>query len=116
MSVIYYNQFIIPNLFHQIYYIIFIIRDVDDVHNLMDDVAEQQEIANEISEAISNPVGFGNDVDEVTYKFIIIKLYFLFYYKFMDYSQLSRVCFKDCYFNGLFIILLMQHLFPFSKG
>lgn len=39
--------------------------DVDDVHNLMDDVAEQQEIANEISEAISNPVGFGQDVDEV---------------------------------------------------
>ena len=31
----------------------------------MDDVAEQQEIANEIAEAISNPVGFGADVDEV---------------------------------------------------
>ncbi len=40
-------------------------RDVDDVHNLMDEVAEQQEIASEISDAISNPVGFGNDVDEV---------------------------------------------------
>ena len=40
-------------------------RDVDDVHDLMDDVAEQQEIANEISEAISSPVGFGQDVDEV---------------------------------------------------
>jgi charged multivesicular body protein 4 len=38
--------------------------NVDDVHNLMDDVAEQQEIANEISEAISNPVGFQQDVDE----------------------------------------------------
>lgn len=32
----------------------------------MDDVAEQQEIANEISEAISNPVGFGQDMDEVS--------------------------------------------------
>ena len=31
----------------------------------MDDIAEQQEIASEISEAISNPVGFGTDVDEV---------------------------------------------------
>ena len=40
-------------------------RDVDDVHDLMDEVAEQQEIANEISEAISSPVGFGQDVDEV---------------------------------------------------
>lgn len=31
----------------------------------MDDVAEQQEIANEISDAISNPVGFNTDLDEV---------------------------------------------------
>ena len=31
----------------------------------MDDVADQQDIANEISEAISNPVGFGQDVDDV---------------------------------------------------
>ena len=38
--------------------------DVDQVHNLMEDIAEQQDVANEIAEAISNPVGFGNDVDE----------------------------------------------------
>ncbi|GAB6020447.1 Charged multivesicular body protein 4C [Chamberlinius hualienensis] len=38
--------------------------DVDKVHDLMDEVAEQQEIAKEISEAISHPVGFGNEVDE----------------------------------------------------
>ncbi|XP_029824226.2 charged multivesicular body protein 4b [Ixodes scapularis] len=38
--------------------------DVDKVHDLMDEVQEQQEIANEISEAISNPVGFGTDVDD----------------------------------------------------
>lgn len=38
--------------------------DVDKVHDLMDEVQEQQEIANEISEAISNPVAFGTDVDE----------------------------------------------------
>ena len=44
---------------------IYLCRDVDDVHNLMDDIAEQQDVANEISEAISNPVGFGQDVDEV---------------------------------------------------
>ena len=31
----------------------------------MDDVQEQQEVAAEIGEAISNPVGFGHDVDEV---------------------------------------------------
>jgi len=38
--------------------------DVDQVHDLMDEVAEQQEVSNEISEAISNPVGFGQDVDD----------------------------------------------------
>lgn len=31
---------------------------------MMDDIAEQQDIANEISNAISNPVAFGQDVDE----------------------------------------------------
>ena len=39
---------------------------MDQVHDLMDDVAEQQEVANEISEAISNPVGFGQDIDDVS--------------------------------------------------
>lgn len=38
--------------------------NVDDVHDLMDDIAEQQELANEISTAISNPTGFGQDVDD----------------------------------------------------
>jgi len=40
-------------------------RDVDQVHDMMDDIAEQQEVAREISEAISNPVAFGQDIDEV---------------------------------------------------
>jgi len=38
--------------------------DVDQVHDLMDEVQEQQEIANEISDAISNPVGFDREFDE----------------------------------------------------
>lgn len=42
-------------------------RDVDQVHDMMDDIAEQQDVAKEISEAISNPVAFGNDIDEVSY-------------------------------------------------
>jgi len=37
--------------------------DVDQVHDLMDDIQDQQEVAKEISEAISNPIGY-NDVDE----------------------------------------------------
>ncbi|KAK2709018.1 charged multivesicular body protein 4b-like [Artemia franciscana] len=38
--------------------------DVDKVHDMMDEVAEQHEIAKEISDAISNPLAFGQDVDE----------------------------------------------------
>lgn len=37
--------------------------DVDQVHDLMDDIQDQQEVAKQISEAISNPIGF-QDVDE----------------------------------------------------
>ncbi|KAK0390306.1 hypothetical protein QR680_019292 [Steinernema hermaphroditum] len=38
--------------------------DIDEVHDLMEDIAEQQEISNEIAEAISNPAGFGSEFDE----------------------------------------------------
>merc|ERR1711973_533064 len=38
--------------------------DVDKVHDMMDDIAEQQDVAKEISEAISNPVAFGAEFDE----------------------------------------------------
>ena len=34
------------------------------VHDLMDDIREQQEMAKEISEAISKPAGLGTDVDD----------------------------------------------------
>ena len=37
--------------------------DVDNVHDMMDDIAEQQDVAKEISEAISNPVAFGQGKD-----------------------------------------------------
>lgn len=42
----------------------FYFRDVDQVHDMMDDIAEQQDVAREISDAISNPVAFGQDADE----------------------------------------------------
>jgi len=37
---------------------------VDKVHDMMDDIAEQQDVAREISDAISNPVAFGADLDD----------------------------------------------------
>ncbi|CAK1547614.1 unnamed protein product [Leptosia nina] len=38
--------------------------DVDKVHDIMDDIAEQHDISREITEAISQNVAFPNDVDE----------------------------------------------------
>lgn len=38
--------------------------NIDEVEDLMDEVKEQQQIADEISSAISNPVAFGQDLDE----------------------------------------------------
>ncbi|CAF0778409.1 unnamed protein product [Brachionus calyciflorus] len=38
--------------------------DVDKIHDLMDDIAEQREISQEITNVISNPVGFSDDIDE----------------------------------------------------
>lgn len=38
--------------------------DIDKVEDLMDDVREQQQLADEISQVISNPTMFGQDVDE----------------------------------------------------
>uniref|UniRef100_A0A183BWC8 Charged multivesicular body protein 4b n=1 Tax=Globodera pallida TaxID=36090 RepID=A0A183BWC8_GLOPA len=38
--------------------------DADKVHDLMEEIAEQQEVANEIATAISNPVGLQNDIDD----------------------------------------------------
>lgn len=41
--------------------------NVDKVDQTMDSIREQMDLTNEISDAISNPVGMGNQVDEVRY-------------------------------------------------
>ena len=41
-------------------------RDVDDVHDLMDDIQEQNEVATEISDALSQPIGFNQEIDDVS--------------------------------------------------
>lgn len=41
--------------------------NIDKVDATMDSIREQMDLTNEISEAISNPVGIGQDVDEVRY-------------------------------------------------
>jgi len=44
----------------------------------MDEIAESHDIANEIGEAISNPVGFQQDIDEVSVNFELCKLLFVY--------------------------------------
>ena len=38
---------------------------MDDVHDMMDDISEQNEIAQEIGDALSAPIGFNQELDEV---------------------------------------------------
>ncbi|OXB58930.1 hypothetical protein ASZ78_012194 [Callipepla squamata] len=51
--------------------------DIDKVDELMQDIAEQQELADEISTAISKPVGFGEEFDEVCFGFACLNEIFL---------------------------------------
>lgn len=37
---------------------------MDKVHEMMDDIGEQQALSDEIIDAISHPLGFGLDVDD----------------------------------------------------
>lgn len=52
---------ILSDKFHHLW---FNFRDVNQIHDIMDDIAEQQDVAREISDAISNPSTFGQDIDE----------------------------------------------------
>jgi charged multivesicular body protein 4 len=38
--------------------------NVDDVHDMMDDISEQNEIAEEIGNALSQPIGFNQELDD----------------------------------------------------
>lgn len=50
---------------HQNMYVHYLTRrDIDKVDNTMDSIREQMALSNEISEAISNPIGMGNELDE----------------------------------------------------
>lgn len=40
---------------------------MDDVHDLMDDIQEQNEVATEISDALSQPIGFNQEIDDVSH-------------------------------------------------
>jgi Snf7 len=48
----------------QVYKCLLYTKTLFQVHDMMDDIAEQQDLAREISEAISNPVAFGQEFDD----------------------------------------------------
>ena len=66
-----FNHFNFFNIFNHNHIDFHSNRDVDDVHDMMDDISEQTELANEISDAISTSVGFGQDYDEVSLNFFV---------------------------------------------
>ena len=49
-----------------VYFFCFVYRTADDVHDLMDDITDQQEVADEITTALSSGIGVGQEIDEVT--------------------------------------------------
>lgn len=40
-------------------------RSPDDIHEMMDDIAEENELAEEIGNIISQPIGFQTEFDDV---------------------------------------------------
>lgn len=51
--------------------------NIDKVDSTMDSIREQMDLTNEISDAISNPVGMGHDIDEVSnIPFSLVFFYF----------------------------------------
>ena len=57
-----------------------IIRTVDEVHDIMDDISEQTEVGDEIAEAISGQINL--DYDEV-----VFLQYFLRYNNFVNFTN-----------------------------
>ena len=55
--------------------------DVDKVHDMLDEIADQQEVANQIGDAISNPVAFGQEFDEDELEASDGSVYIIFYVK-----------------------------------
>ncbi len=65
----------------------------------MQDITEQQELAQEISDAISKPVGFGEEFDEVGGTFQIFHL-LLFFYMLGFFVVFSKCVILNCFKTG----------------
>lgn len=59
------NLYVVLMTFRNQLFICALFRDADKIHDIMDEVAAQQEISNEISEAISTSIGFGKYFDHI---------------------------------------------------
>ena len=67
--------FVIMREFSHLEFLSVSLRDLDNIDTLMADITEQQELAREISDAISQP--FGEEFDEVTSSWATAGLCFL---------------------------------------
>lgn len=47
-------------------FLCYLARDLNKIDDLMQEITEQQDVAQEISDAISNRAAFGDDFDEVS--------------------------------------------------
>ena len=84
--------------------VFFCYSDVDDVHEMMDDIQEQTELSDEISRAISEPAGFGMDYDEVSWIFMCLQS--LLYLQMAIYllSKLMECC-ANLLYSTLIIVI-----------
>lgn len=59
------------------FYFFYFYRDIDKVDATMDDIRDQMDVANEISEAISRPVNVGDELDEVNHYWLLFLEYYI---------------------------------------
>ncbi|XP_016395887.1 charged multivesicular body protein 4b-like [Sinocyclocheilus rhinocerous] len=77
--------------------------DIDKVDELMQDITEQQELAQEISDAISKPVGFGEEFDEVRLKQANSESTAMMNLHLLSFWEISMCFHKDAVYSLSFI-------------
>ena len=80
------------------------LSDVDDVHEMMDDIQEQTELSDEISRAISEPAGFGMDYDEVSWIFMCLQSLLYLEMAIYHLSKLMECC-ANLLYSTLIIVI-----------
>lgn len=85
---------------------------------MMDDIAESQDLSKEISEAISNPVALGLDVDEVRLitHFLIFKLTLLIVLILLHFSSLYYAILSIQISYLIYLTYIFNYIMLFVMG